>query len=90
VILWGMATEEQKKNLAEATLRLARAILGKPDENGACMSFADALFECPREAIADVPALLEALCSQEELPDIVRVIDDIHRAQAERHGKETP
>src|SRR5208283_553442 len=91
VILWRMtaATDEQKKNLAEATLRLVREMLrvrdgkdGEPDnEIGAV--FGQALFECPADGLAEVPELLKALCPPEELPDVVSVLDDFERVKAE-------
>ena len=83
------ATDEQKKNLAEATLRLAREILRLRDggEGGADKdigrAFGEALFECPDTGLADVPELLKALCPPEELADVVRALDDFERVKTE-------
>src|SRR5271166_487915 len=76
------ATDEQKKNLAEATLRLAREILrfrdGKDAEpdNDIGRAFGEALFECPADALADVPELLKALDPQTWLADVLARLPD--------------
>ena len=82
------ATDERKKNLAEATLRLAREIMRLRDGGGERDKdigrvFGNALFECPADALADVPELLMALCPPEELPEIVRALDELERVKAE-------
>ena len=83
------ATDEQKKNLAEATLRLAREMLrvrdgkdAEPDKDIGRV-FGEALFECPPDGLADGPELLKALCPPGELPDVVRVLEDFERVKAE-------
>jgi hypothetical protein len=83
-----MATEEQKARLAEATLRLTREVLrlrdGKDEEPDKEIGrdFGRALFECPDDA-DDLPQLLKTLCPPEELPDIIRALDDFERVKAE-------
>jgi hypothetical protein len=80
------AAEDPAKKLADAALRLAHIFAGKRGNNKGSpdrqtsISFADALFECPFDALDDVPAILEKRCSPEEMREIIRVIDDIHRA----------
>ena len=86
--------DEQKKNLAEATLRLAREIMRLRDGRDAAPDkdigrvFGNALFECPADALADVPELLRALCPPEELPDVVSVLVDFQRVKAEPQAAE--
>ncbi len=81
------ATDERTKNLAEATLRLAREILrlrdggGGEADQGAGKAFGEALFDCPAEAQADVPELLKALCPPEEWPDVVSALEDLERVK---------
>jgi len=83
------ATDEQKKNLAEATLRLAREMLrmrdgtdAEPDDDIGRV-FGEALFECPDDGLADVSELFRALCPPEELADVVSVLEDFERVEAE-------
>ena len=81
----GRAEEEFGRGDLAAGARdyaLARRRGGERDEDIGRV-FGEALFECPADALADVPELLKALCPPEELPEIVRALDELERVKAE-------
>jgi hypothetical protein len=83
VILWRMATEAQKMQLAEAFLRLAReALRPVPSDPEVARDFRIALFECP-DGHADVAGLVATLCRPDEVADVLRVLRQIALLQIE-------
>ena len=72
------ATDEQIQNLAEASLRLARAIISMTDD-GAAENFGRALFECPDGFGEEVAERLRAICPPEELQAAAAALIEFER-----------
>ncbi len=67
------ATDEQIQNLAEANLRLARAILSMTDD-GAAEAYGKALYDCPDDGFAEAAERLTAICPPDELEAVAAAL----------------